>query len=103
MTYRVFYSPEAEIHLTEIYNYIVAAGSPTRAAAFVEEILAACEALCVFPNRGRRRDDLRHGLRTISFRKRVTIIFEVTDDEVNIVGIFYAGLEYEAAFQSDDE
>ena len=103
MTYRVFYSVEAEAHLNEIYTYIVAAGSPTRAAAFVEDIVAACEALCVFPDRGRKRNDLRVGLRTISFRKRVTIVFEVDNDEVNIVGILYAGRAYESALRKGDE
>ena len=103
MTYRVFYSAEAKTHLTEIYNYIADAASDTTAVSFIEEIVAACEALCVFPNRGRQRDDLRPGLRAISFRKRVTIVFEVDHDEVNIVGIFYAGREYESAFHTDDE
>jgi toxin ParE1/3/4 len=103
MTYRVFYSPQSEANLIEIYDYIAAAGSPIRAANFVEEIVAACDALCFFPNRGRQRDDLRPGLRTTSFRKRVTIVFDVDDDRVNILGVFYAGREYEAAFQTDDE
>ncbi len=103
MNYRVIYSPKARTQLSEIYDYVAVSGSRERAASFVEEILATCEALCVFPNRGRQRDDLRRGLRMISFRKRVTIMFEVADDEVNIVGIFYAGREYEAAFQTDDE
>ena len=49
-----------------------------------------------------RRDDLRPGLRTLGFRRRVTILFEVADDTVNIIGVYYGGQDYEANFQDDD-
>ena len=61
-----------------------------------------CENLQTFPHRGTRRDDLRPGLRTLGFRRRVTILFEVADDTVNIIGVYYGGQDYEANFQDDD-
>jgi toxin ParE1/3/4 len=62
-----------------------------------------CENLQTFPNRGTRRDDLRPGLRTLGFRRRVTILFEVTNDTVNIIGVYYGGQDYQAALQDDGE
>jgi toxin ParE1/3/4 len=52
--------------------------------------------LTAFPHRGRTRDDLRPGLRTIGFRRRVVIAFAVFEDAVTVVGIFYGGRDYEA-------
>jgi toxin ParE1/3/4 len=57
-----------------------------------------CESLKTFPIRGTRRDDIRPGLRVFGFRIRVSIAFEVTDGLVTILGIFYGGQEFEAAF-----
>jgi toxin ParE1/3/4 len=49
--------------------------------------------------RGARRDDIRPGLRVFGFRRRVSIAFEVTAEVVTILGIFYGGQNFEAAFK----
>jgi toxin ParE1/3/4 len=49
-----------------------------------------------------RRDDLRPGLCTIGFRRRVTIAFAVEADAMTIIGIFYGGQDFEAALQIDE-
>ena len=46
-----------------------------------------CQRLSTFPERGTRRDDLRPGMRTLGYRRRVTIAFTVTDETVAIVAI----------------
>lgn len=58
--------------------------------------MAYCEELAAFPHRGRPRDDIRTGPRTIGFRRRVVIAFAVLGQAVVIVGIFYGGCDYEA-------
>nr|WP_246544843.1 type II toxin-antitoxin system RelE/ParE family toxin [Ancylobacter dichloromethanicus] len=83
--------------------HIAGVGSPTVAARYVDSIVDYCENLWTFPHRGTRRDDLRPGLRTLGYRRRVTILFEVSDDTVNIIGVFYGGQDYEAALRDDDE
>jgi plasmid stabilization system protein ParE len=55
-----------------------------------------CESLKTFPMRGTRRDDIRPGLRVFGFRKRVSIAFEITGEAVTILGIYYAGRNFEA-------
>ncbi len=58
--------------------------------------MAFCEDLGAFPHRGRARDDIRSGLRTVGFERRVVIAFAVLGQTVVIVGIFYGGRDYEA-------
>lgn len=40
-------------------------------------------------------------MRTVGFKRRVTILFSVTKDTVTILGIYYGGQNYEADFASD--
>ena len=49
----------------------------------------------------RYRDDIRPGLRVIGFERRATIVFQVTENEVVIVRIFYGGQDYERALRRD--
>ncbi len=95
---RVVFAPEAEAQLVALYVHIAAAASPEIAAGYTEAIVKQCESLKTFPIRGTRRDDIRQGLRITGFRRRVTIAFDVTREAVTILGIFYGGQDYEAAF-----
>jgi plasmid stabilization system protein ParE len=96
MMHRVVFAPEAEAQLLALYFHIAAAASPAIAADYTEAIIAQCETLQTFPIRGTRRDDIRPGLRTFGFRRRVTIAFEVGEDTVAILGIFYGGQQFES-------
>ena len=96
MAYRVVFTPEARDQLLSIYRYIAAEVSADRASAFVTAIVDYCESFRTFPKRGTRRDDLRPGLRTVGFRRRVTIAFTVEEQTVAIIGVFYGGQEVTA-------
>lgn len=56
-----------------------------------------------FPERGRRRDDLRPGLRIIGFERRVTIAFHISSGAVIIDRILYGGRELETAVGEDED
>lgn len=99
MTYRVVFTPEAEAQLAELYRFLADAASPDLAKRYTDAIVTYCESLRTFPLRGTQRDDIRPGLRVTSYRKRVVIAFEVEADQVNILGIFYGGVDYERALQ----
>jgi len=60
--------------------------------------VAHCEGLAVFPHRGTMREDLRPGLRTTVYKKRVVIAIVVDDvaQRVDVLGIFAGGQDYEA-------
>ena len=90
MTFEVILSPEAKAHLEDLEAYIAKAASPRIAADYIDSILQCCADLEIFPHRGTRRDDIRPGMRTMGFRRRVTITFEVTG-QVTILGVFYGG------------
>ena len=102
MPYDVVFTPEAEAQLIELYGYIATEASPETAARFTEGIVTYCESLSSFPVRGTRRDDVRPGLRITSYRKRVVVAFAVEADQVQIIGIFYGGQNYEAILQDED-
>jgi toxin ParE1/3/4 len=57
----------------------------------------------MFPERGRRRDDLRPGLRIIGFDRWVTIAFHVAGDRIIIDRIFYGGRDLTRAFRHPRE
>lgn len=93
------FTPEAEVQLAGIYRYIASEASPETAARYIDEILTYCESLRHFPVRGTRRDDIRPGLRTTGYKKRVVIAFDVDAGLVNIIGVFYGGQNYEGVLQ----
>ncbi len=84
-----------------MYYSIAGKTSPTIAEQFTSEIVAQCERLDRFPLRGAPRDDLRPGLRTLSFRRRVTIAYAVDVGVVTIIGLFYGGQDFETALRDE--
>lgn len=101
MGHSIILTPEARDHLDAIYDYIAAAASPDIAQRFTDGILDHIGKLISFPRRGTMRDDLRPGLRTTAWRRRVTIAFAVEDTAVVIVGIFYGGRDFESLLSED--
>ena len=97
MSHRIAYAPEAEAQLVSLYHYISQQSGSEIAHRFTEAIMAHCDKLSDYPERGRPRDDLRSGLRTMAFRRRVTIAYAVNEVEVRILGVFYGGQDLEAA------
>ncbi|MBB3609433.1 type II toxin-antitoxin system RelE/ParE family toxin [Rhizobium sp. BK602] len=95
--YTVQYAPEAFDQLDAIEAYIAEANSPETAERYVDDIVAYCDALATFPERGAMRDDLLPGLRVLGFRRRVAIAFAVdrTNLMVSVIGIYYGGQDYE--------
>lgn len=97
----VGFAPEAEDDLTRLYDYIAAHSGTERAFAYVDRIINYCVGLSGFPERGRRRDDLRPGLRVIGFERRVAIAFHVSERTVIIDRILYGGQDLGGAFRPD--
>ena len=55
-----------------------------------------------FPQRGTLRDDVRPGLRITNYKKRAVIAFEVSADQVSILGVYYGGQDYIARLHDDE-
>jgi toxin ParE1/3/4 len=104
VTREVVFAPEAQQDLLQLYDFIAADSGPERAGGYTERIVAYCLNLVTFPERGTRRDDLRPGLRTTSFRRRVSIAFHITATTVTIDRILYGGRNLQPLFgeEADD-
>lgn len=103
MPYTVVFTPEAQEQLAALYRYIAAAASPEIAQRYTSAIIAYCEGLQIFPQRGTRRDDVRPGLRITNYKKRAVIAFDVDAEIVSVIGVFYGGQDYETVLQSEPD
>ena len=103
MAHRVIFSPKAETQLVKLHRDIAERASPTIGERYTAAIVRYCLAFSTFPHRGTRRDDIWEGLRTVGYRRRATIAFEVVDDTVNILGVYYGGQDYETDLRDDGD
>lgn len=101
MAYRVVVTPEARDQLDTLHTYLSDAADAEIASQFIDGILDYIATLRDFPKRGTPRDDLRPGLRTLAWRRRVTIAFVVEGRTVVVIGIFYGGRDFEALLRGD--
>lgn len=103
MTRAVVYSARAQQQLSDLYLWIAEqSGFPDRAEGYVSAIFDYCDELADFSFRGIARDDLRPGLRTIGFRRRVMIAFAAQESTVEILGVYYGGQDYESLLSNEN-
>jgi len=102
MNFNVRFSPEAEQQITALFEYIGTQASTRIAERYVEAILSFCGQLNSFPLRGSPRDDIRSGIRTIPYKKRVLIAYTVEESQVLILGVYHGGQDYEALIRDLD-
>ncbi len=107
MTGWIHYSPEAERQLNELDEWITEKASADVARRFVSAILDHIDGILVFPLAGRPRDDVRLGMRTITFKKRTLLAYEVDESSgelvVNVLGVFHGGQDWETALSEDHD
>lgn len=84
MTYEVQFRPQAEEDLFQIYRYIAERAGIDAAASYTDRIMTTCLALQNAPLRGTLRNDLRPGIRTMGFERRVTIVFRIIGRKVEM-------------------
>jgi toxin ParE1/3/4 len=102
MAHRLTYRPRAEEDLEAIYRFI-AQDSPARAFSFIERIQKRCDLLRDSPEQGRVRPDLRPGLRIVPYGRSVVIAYEITENTVDVVRIFYGGQDYETIMSGEPD
>lgn len=95
----VIFAPEARADLFHLYETIAVPAGPQVALAYVEKLEAFCLKLDLASERGQLRNDLRHGLRILGFKRRVTIAFSVDETRVTVLRLFYGGQDWEGAFE----
>lgn len=92
------FAPEARRDLLSIGDLIAERAEADVALAYIARIEDYCMGFEFGGERGHRRDDIRPGLRVTGFEGRVTVVFTVSDTEVTIIGLHYAGRNWPAAF-----
>lgn len=93
----IVFSLEARDDLLALYDWIASEASPETAMAYIDRIERFISGFETAAERGTRRDDIRPGLRTIGFERRLTIAF-VVGEQVTILRLFYAGRKWEGEF-----
>lgn len=88
---KVFLTPRAEADLDALADWISESGSPITAIEYVVRIRHYIGGLADFPERGKRHDEIKRGLRAVSFERRVTITFVVRPKWVEVERVFYGG------------
>jgi len=105
MTGRINFTPDARQQLHHLDEWITEKASADTARRFVAEILDHIDGILVFPLAGRVHDDVRAGMRTITFNKRTLIAYEVDQSSgelvVNVLGVFHGGQDWETALGED--
>jgi toxin ParE1/3/4 len=101
-THRVVFSPEARDDLLRLYLFIAERSGEARALGYVERVEVWCRGLAMFPERGRRRDDLLPGLRVAGFERRVAIAFHIAPGLVTLDRILYGGRDLDALIEQPD-
>lgn len=91
----VAFTPQARSDLFSIGDWIAERAGVDVALSYVERLEAYCNGFEFAGERGRRRDDLRPGLRVVGFERRVAIVFAVSGDEVTILRLHYGGRNWE--------
>ncbi len=99
----VIFAPEALTDLFAPYDYIAADSGAERARNYTDRIVATCRNLGTFPERGTALDDVRPGLRTTTYRRRVIIAFHITTIQVVIDRILYGGRNLLALFEVEND
>jgi toxin ParE1/3/4 len=90
----VIFSPEARRDLFQLYDWIAERAGEEVALGYIERLESYCLNFEVAPHRGRRRDDIRPGLRIVGFERRVTIAFIVEASTVFILRLYYGGQDW---------
>lgn len=97
---RVRLSAPAIADLKRIADWIGEHADEEVGEAYVRRIETRCGQLGHFPRRGRPRDELGEGLRSIAFERRATILYRIEAGEVVILRVHYAGRDPDREFNS---
>lgn len=92
---KLIFTNDAELDLNEIYDYIKLSSFSTKIAQDnLNKIIEATINLATFPFMGRtfEYDDLE--VRIISINKQFTIIYLPSENNVEILRVFYKGRDY---------
>ncbi len=89
--YEVLFRPRARRDLIALYRYIAKHSGLRIAGNYIFRVEKHCLSLASFPERGTAIPGRAPSLRTMGFERRVSILFRVGDERVEILRILYGG------------
>jgi toxin ParE1/3/4 len=95
----VIYRQRARTDIISLYRYIARESSPEIAFGYIQRIEKTCFSLAHFPERGSAIRGQSAGLRKMGFEHRVTILFKVGEERVEILRILYGGRNLEPVIE----
>ena len=98
MLHKIKWHPDARDDLYALYLWIAEQAGDEIAYRYTMRIENHTETLTQFPARGTPRDDLVAGLRTITYRRRTIITYQIIDQVVEILGISHGGRDLKRRF-----
>ena len=102
MPHKIKWHPDARNDLYALYLWIAEQAGDDVAYRYTARIDKATETLMQFPARGTPRDDLVAGMRTITYRRRTIITYQIVDNVVEILGITHGGRDLQGRFVSGE-
>lgn len=102
LTRPVIWSPEAEQDLFDIWRHVWTAASASVADKQLHEIAGQTKTLSKFPEYGKVRDDVRHGLRSARVNRYV-IFYRVTGDVIEVVRVLDERRDVQTIFSEENE
>ena len=99
--HRVVCAPRVWRQLAQLRDYVTAEVAADVADALVNDLIERCLTLREFAHSGTPRDDIRAGLRTITFRRRAKIGYVASGDDVVILTIAYGGQDLAGLLRSE--
>ncbi len=98
MPHKIKWHSDARDDLYALYFWIAEQAGDEIAYRYTARIEKHTETLTQFPARGTPRDDLVAGLRTITYRKRTVITYQIVDQVIEILGISHGGRDLKRRF-----
>ncbi len=96
MARSVRFHPAARAQLFDLYDYIANEAGSARARGYLDRLEASCLRLADFPAMGRVADDLGPGLRLHPVDRRAIIVYRVTAETVDVLGVYHGGQDLAA-------
>jgi toxin ParE1/3/4 len=103
VTKPVVLSDDAIADLDNIFEWVADAADVSVAHAYVGRLKSYLQSFELFPERGTLRPDLRTGLRTIGFRRQVTVAFTVRASDVLILRVVRRGQDIGTLFAPEED
>jgi toxin ParE1/3/4 len=98
VAHRIVWLADARRDLINLYDWIADQANSDTAFSYTSRIESHAAKLAEFPRIGTPRDDLAAGMRTITYRRRTVIAYQIVGDDVEVLRIFHGGRELRLGF-----